>query len=126
MEIATQDRDGGVLVVAVRGDLNAASCGRLEQELNARMDAGRNRLVLDLGEVRYVSSAGLRVFLLAARKAGKAGKFVLARPADAVRGVLEMTGFLGIMTVEADLEAAVAAAAAGGGGAVAAAAAATA
>lgn len=126
MEIATQDRDGGVLVVAVRGDLNAASCGRLEQELNARMDAGRNRLVLDLGEVRYVSSAGLRVFLLAARKAGKAGKFVLARPAEAVRGVLEMTGFLGIMTVEADLEAAVAAAAAGGGGAVAAAAAATA
>lgn len=111
MEIATQDRDGGVLVVAVRGDLNAASCGRLEQELNARMDAGRNRLVLDLGEVRYVSSAGLRVFLLAARKAGKAGKFVLARPAEAVRGVLEMTGFLGIMTVEADLEAAVAAAA---------------
>lgn len=117
MEIATQDRDGGVLVVAVRGDLNAASCGRLEQELNARMDAGRNRLVLDLGEVRYVSSAGLRVFLLAARKAGKAGKFVLARPADAVRGVLEMTGFLGIMTVEADLEAAVAAAAGGGGAA---------
>lgn len=112
MEIATQDRDGGVLVVAVRGDLNAASCGRLEQELNARMDAGRNRLVLDLGEVRYVSSAGLRVFLLAARKAGKTGRFVLARPAEAVRGVLEMTGFLGIMTVEADLETAVAAAAA--------------
>ena len=111
MELATEERDGGVLVVAARGDLNAASCGRLEQELNARMDAGRDRLVLDLAEVRYVSSAGLRVFLLAARKAGKGGRFVLARPVEAVRGVLEMTGFLGIMKVEADLDAAVAAAA---------------
>ncbi len=112
MDLATQERDGDVLVVAARGDLNAGSCGRLEQELNARIDAGRRRLVLDLGEVRYVSSAGLRVFLLAARKIGKDGRFVLARPVEAVRGVLEMTGFLGIIRVEADLDAAVAAAAA--------------
>lgn len=110
MEIATQERDGGVLVVAAKGDLNAASCGQLEQELTARVDEGRRRLVLDLGEVRYVSSAGLRVFLLAARKVGQEGRFVLARPVESVRGVLEMTGFLGIIRVEADLDAAVAAA----------------
>jgi anti-anti-sigma factor len=109
MDLATQER-GGVLVVAAKGDLNAASCGQLEQELAARVDAGWRRLVLDLGEVRYVSSAGLRVFLLAARKVGTEGRFVLARPVEAVRGVLEMTGFLGIIKVEADLEAAVAAA----------------
>ena len=110
MDLSTQERDGDVLVVTAHGDLNAGSCGRLEQELNARIDAGRRRLVLDLGEVRYVSSAGLRVFLLAARKIGKEGRFVLAKPAEAVRGVLEMTGFLGIIRVEADLDAAIAAA----------------
>ena len=110
MDLSTQERDGDVLVVTAHGDLNAGSCGRIEQELNARIDAGRRRLVLDLGEVRYVSSAGLRVFLLAARKIGKEGRFVLAKPAEAVRGVLEMTGFLGIIRVEADLDAAIAAA----------------
>ena len=112
MDLTTQEGDGGVLVVAARGDLNASSCGRLEQEINARIDAGRRRLVLDLGEIRYVSSAGLRVFLLAARRIGKDGAFVLARPGEAVRAVLEMTGFLGIIRIEADLDAAVAAAAA--------------
>jgi len=45
MDLSTQERDGDVLVVTAHGDLNAGSCGRLEQELNARIDAGRRRLV---------------------------------------------------------------------------------
>jgi hypothetical protein len=51
------------------------------------------------------------VFLVAARQVGPQGTFVLARPAPAVRGVLELAGFLTILKVEADLPAAIAAAA---------------
>ena len=89
MDISSQDR-GGVTVVAARGDVNAAGCARLERELVSRIDAGQKRLVLDLGEVRYVSSAGPRVFLIATKRMGADGAFVLARPTPAVRGVLEL------------------------------------
>jgi anti-anti-sigma factor len=109
LDISSQDR-GGVTVVAARGDVNAAGCARLERELVSRIDAGQKRLVLDLGEVRYVSSAGLRVFLIATKRMGADGAFVLARPTPAVRGVLELAGFLSVVKVAPDVDAAVAAA----------------
>ncbi len=101
-------------VVAARGDINAAGCARLERELVSRIEAGQNRLVLDLGEVRYVSSAGLRVFLIATRRIGSNGAFVLARPSPPVLGVLELAGFLNVVKVMPDIDAAVAAAAPSG------------
>jgi anti-anti-sigma factor len=61
--------------------------------------------------VRYVSSAGLRVFLIATRRIAGDGAFVLARPSPPVRGVLEMAGFLNVVKVAPDVDAAVAAAA---------------
>ena len=99
---------GGVLVVTAIGDLNAASCGQLEGELAGQVDAGHRRIVLDLAQIRYVSSAGLRVFLVAARRMGKEGSFVLARPSDAVAQILKMTGFDRIVRVEPTLDEAVA------------------
>jgi anti-anti-sigma factor len=107
----TSREERGVVVIGARGDLNAGGSDRLERELLSRIEAGQHRLVLDLGDVRYVSSAGLRVFLIAARRTGTGGAFVLARPAPAVRGVLELAGFLTILKVEPDLASAISAAA---------------
>ncbi|WP_035484348.1 STAS domain-containing protein [Geminicoccus roseus] len=98
-----------VLVVSACGDLNAVSCSSLEKELTAQAEAGHARIVLDLAEIRYVSSAGLRVFLVSARKLGKQG-FILARPTEAVAQILKMTGFDRIVRVEPSLDAAIAAA----------------
>jgi anti-sigma B factor antagonist len=110
MDLSNTVRDG-VLVIAAAGDLNAVSCGQLESELTAQAEAGHTRIVLDLGEVRYVSSAGLRVFLVSARRLGKEGSFVLARPTESVAQILKMTGFDRIVRVEPSVEAAVVAAA---------------
>lgn len=109
MELSSVHHDD-VLLVTARGDLNAVSCGQLEAEIAAQAEAGHQRIVLDLGEIRYVSSAGLRVFLVSARKLDKEGSFVLARPTDAVAQILKMTGFDRIVRVEPDLEAALASA----------------
>ncbi|HEX2525902.1 MAG TPA: STAS domain-containing protein [Geminicoccus sp.] len=107
MELSSALQDG-IMVVAATGDLNATSCNQVETELTAQADAGHRWIVLDLGEVRYVSSAGLRVFLVSARKLAKAGAFVLARPTPSVAQILKMTGFDRIVQVEPSLEAAVA------------------
>jgi anti-sigma B factor antagonist len=86
------------------------SCGQLESELTAQAESGHARIVLDLGEVRYVSSAGLRVFLVSARRLSKEGSFVLARPTESVAQILKMTGFDRIVRVEPSVEAAITAA----------------
>jgi anti-anti-sigma factor len=104
----TIEPQGDVTVVKARGDINAASCGRLEEALTGLIDQGRMRLVLDLADVRYVSSAGLRVLLVAAKRLAGKGAFALSRASEPVRQVLDMTGFSGIIKVKPSLDEAVA------------------
>ena len=62
--------------------------------VDAEIESGQNRLVLELGGVTYISSAGLRVILAAVRKAQEAGGDVrLAGAVGDVRRVLDMSGF---------------------------------
>lgn len=106
MDLVTEQKDA-VTVVRASGDLNAASCGKVEEQLTSLIAAGHQRLVLDLENVRYVSSAGLRVFLLIAKKVSGKGAFVLSHAAEPVRQVLDMTGFSSIINVQPSLEEAV-------------------
>jgi stage II sporulation protein AA (anti-sigma F factor antagonist) len=108
LELASE-RIGDVTVVHAAGDLNAATSGPLEKLLLDHVAAGQNRIVLDLEGVRYVASAGLRVFLILAKRLKTEGAFCLARPAAQVSQVLEMSGFASILKIKADLEGAVAA-----------------
>jgi anti-anti-sigma factor len=101
LEIEHQDT---ITVVHASGDLNAASCGKVEEALTALIEQGHVRLVLDLAQVRYVSSAGLRVFLLIAKRLGGKGAFVLSRAAEPVKQVLDMTGFSSIINVQPSLD----------------------
>ena len=59
----------------------------------------KERLVLDLTELQYLSSAGLRV-LLAARKALGSGEMLVRGANEAVMEVLEITGFTDILSIE--------------------------
>jgi stage II sporulation protein AA (anti-sigma F factor antagonist) len=103
----TFEPQGAVTVVKATGDINASSCARLEEALGALIGQGRQRLVLDLGGVRYVSSAGLRVLLVVAKRLAGTGAFALSRVTEPVRQVLDMTGFSGIMKVLPSVEEAV-------------------
>ena len=91
-------------VLALAGRLDGLASPALEQRVDAALASGAKTLVLDLSALAYVSSAGLRVFLGAAKKfktAGGRATFV-ALPAP-VREVFELSGFLGVLDVRADL-----------------------
>lgn len=108
MEI-TESRAGGVTVAALAGRLDVATAAAAETGLLAMVGRGGPVLV-DLSGVSYVSSAGLRVLLRAAKQAQIAGHaLALAAPQPAVQEVLEISGFPAIMPVHETREAGLAA-----------------
>jgi len=99
MEIG-EERAGGALVVAPTGRVDSVNSGELERHLVSRLDAGERRLVIDLAGVEYISSAGLRVLLLAAKRLKPpAGALVLCGIGPSVRTVLELAGFMSLFVV---------------------------
>lgn len=108
----TDERRGDVLVVRPEGRIDTNTSDELEKGLSGRIDGGTRRLVIDMGGADYISSAGLRVLLLAAKKLrGGGGQLVLAALNPSVRQIFELAGFFSIFAVEADVEKAVAKAA---------------
>ena len=98
----------GVRVVGVCGRLDTTTSPDLDRRLQAVTDAGERRLVVDLGGVEYISSAGLRVLLLTVKRVrAGGGDLVLCALGPAVRQVFELAGFLSIFPIEASREAAV-------------------
>lgn len=104
MEIREDRREPG-LVVAVGGRIDSNTAGLVEKALLAH--AGEPRLVVDLGAVEYVSSAGLRVFLMLAKKSkAGGGKLALCGLAPGVKQVFDLAGFTPLFTIEPDAAAA--------------------
>jgi len=91
-------------VVQVSDRIDAITSPELEKELMSLIEEGATKLLLDLGEVSYISSAGLRVILMAAQKLYGKGTVAIARPKPEVQEVLEMTGFDAIMPIYSSLE----------------------
>ncbi|MBQ9057908.1 MAG: STAS domain-containing protein [Atopobiaceae bacterium] len=85
----------------VIGKLNVQTAPELEAAIEAAPEDVSD-IAIDLTEVDYVSSAGLRVFVAAGKLAARrGGSFVLMHPRDDVMEVLEMTGLSDVLTVEA-------------------------
>jgi anti-anti-sigma factor len=76
------------------GRLDAATAAAHEKSIKELLVGEVNSIAIDLSEVDFLSSAGLRVLLVAAKAAQtKGGKVVLVSPKPAVLEVLEVTGF---------------------------------
>jgi anti-sigma B factor antagonist len=91
-------------MLAVTGRVDALSSPDLETECLAALDRG-GHLILDLGEVAYMSSAGLRALLAAQRHgASLERRVVLLSPQGLVRDVLEISGFTSIFPIVESLD----------------------
>jgi len=87
-------------VLTPSGRLDAYTAPGYEADWLERQCAGQGRLAIDLSGVEYVSSAGLRIFLvlLKAAKAG-GGTVALVAPRENVREVLEVSGFSALFPI---------------------------
>jgi anti-anti-sigma factor len=104
MEIREERSDGTLVVVPV-GRVDSGTAGALEGRLLDRLAAGHRQLVIDLAEVQYISSAGLRVLLLTLNKLkAVGGRLVLCSMGHSVREVFELAGFTAIFEIEPSRE----------------------
>jgi anti-sigma B factor antagonist len=85
--------------IEVVGRLDTITAPQLERTINDDIGDTRN-LVLNLGGVEYISSAGLRVLLGAQKKMQKLGSMKLIKVRKEVMEVFEMTGFADILVIE--------------------------
>ncbi len=101
----TSSQSGDTVVASVTGRVDSVNATAFEQELSKAMEGGSSRLVVDCGDLSYISSAGLRILLLAVKKTrAQGGGVALCRVQDHVREVLEVSGFTRIMTVRDTLD----------------------
>ena len=99
MEIATT-QDGDAVILAPEGRLDGATSSGLEAALSSRIESGARTLVIDFSNLGYVSSAGLRVLLMTAKKMkGTGGYFALCGLKPGVFQVIKMAGFDKILTI---------------------------
>ena len=91
--------DNGNVVVALDGRLDTASSPELESFLADKF-GGMETLTFDCEKLIYVSSAGLRVFLMAQKKMKMKASMKLVNVCELVMEVFEITGFTDILTIE--------------------------
>ena len=95
-----EDKQDDVMVVTVSEHLDSATATVFESRLLGLVDRGERRIVVDCGLLDYVNSAGLKVFLLAAKRLEPlGGKLVLCALAPSVLMIFEMIGFTRIMKI---------------------------
>ena len=86
----TQNLENGLVNVKVEGRLDATSSIEAQKELERILDADSSKMLVDLSGLEYISSAGLRVLLVVAKKMQqKGGKIVLAALTPNVKEVFE-------------------------------------
>jgi anti-anti-sigma factor len=104
MEI-NQKEENGIVFLAFKGRLDGTSAPEAEETINTIFKGERNRLLFDFEFLEYLSSAGLRVILGAAKEMKRRdGKFVLCALNSYVKEVFEVSGFGAIIPIADSVE----------------------
>ena len=92
-------RDNTTLTLALEGRLDTLTAPELEQFVNANLE-GLTALIFDFAKLEYVSSAGLRVLLMAHKTMATKGSMKIINVSEIVREVFDVTGFSDILNIE--------------------------
>jgi len=88
------------IVYALEGRLDAVSSPEMESELESVLEAGELDIMLDISKVQYISSAGLRVFLVAHKKSLRNKRvFSITGVNQSIREIFDITGYSAMLNV---------------------------
>lgn len=99
MEINEVSQDGTIML-SISGEIDGTNVDEFENLVSDAADR-TSSLVLDLGNLEYVSSAGLRVFLTLQKKVKHRGdSLVIKNVNEEVRDIFSVTGFVKLLNIE--------------------------
>lgn len=105
----TVSQHDGVCVVRASGRVDTVTARSFGERLGALIDDGARRLVIDLAQVAYISSAGFRALLVTTRRIEAAdGRLALAGVAGEVRRLFEIAALVDLFPMHASADEAVA------------------
>ncbi|MYC81657.1 MAG: STAS domain-containing protein [Acidobacteria bacterium] len=93
-------RRTGILIAAPIGRIDGNNYIEVQNALESGIDPDERAMILDFSQLGYISSAGLRVCLIVAKKFNPAGKaFGICNLSDSIREIVTVSGFHGIMSI---------------------------
>ena len=95
----TTSKDGAEYTFTLEGRLDTITAPDLEGKINEAVEDA-DKLILDLAKLEYISSAGLRVLLSAAKAMDDNGEMVVTNVRPEVMDVFEVTGFTDFLNIE--------------------------
>ena len=91
---------GNIDIVAISGSIDALTSAEFIKVLNEHIHNGHPNVIVDFGQVEFMSSAGLRAILASVKEARAAGgDFRLAAPQPGIDKVLKMAGYHNILKI---------------------------
>ena len=87
------------IVLSLQGRIDTTTAPKFEEEIK-NLPQELELLRLDFSGVEYISSAGLRVLLLAQKTMNKQGKMIINNVGETIKDLFELTGFIDILTIE--------------------------
>ena len=105
-----EERDGNALVLLPVGRVDSSNAHRFEALVMRRIRGDERHVIVDFSRLDFISSAGLRVLLLAAKSLeAEKGTFVLCAMKNHIREIFRINGFDRIIPTEESRESAIAA-----------------
>jgi len=107
MELHYSELENNIRLIKLVGDLDIIGVGAIETRFAGYCSGENPRVLVDLSEVPFLASIGIRLLTLDAKSiTSRGGRMVLLSPTPDVRGVLEITGIPAIIPIYDGLESA--------------------
>ncbi len=104
MELKVEKREDRV-VLFIEGRLDAVTAGELEAKFTDLIQNGKENIIVSMEALEYISSAGLRVILLAAKKLHALGRKIgFAALSGNVKDVFDISGFYALFEIHDTLD----------------------
>lgn len=94
------DKAGDYTVVNINGRIDTTNFNEFEKEIGVVLDQGETKIVLDCEGLNYISSSGLRVFLITQKRLmASNGKLHLCNMQPTIKEIFDISGFSTIFKI---------------------------
>jgi len=88
------------VIIEIDGRLDTTNFGQLEKKILQHIEVGNINIIVDCSNMDYVSSSGLRIFLMALKKITTLkGAFLLCGLQESISEIFEISGFTSIFNI---------------------------